>query len=212
MSERVYIWRHHVVVGVTALTLAAALGSVAPVAASAAAPRTDRSQVRVSVVPRTAAFGGRQSALNVLRGAGLTAQATGPALPAGPAYQLVVPANELAATVTALRASGTVLSVEPVHPMSLLDVPSDTYYTDQSTYLKALDLPKAWDVTHGSAAGRVAVIDRGGTTSHPDLAGKVIAHYNAVTGTSSVTDAVGHGTMVSSMIAAKTDNSAGIAG
>src|SRR4051794_9493989 len=96
--------------------------------------------------------------------------------------------------------------------MSLLDVPSDTYYTDQSTYLKALDLPKAWDVTHGSAAVRVAVIDSGATTSHPDLAGKVIAHYNAVTGTSSVTDAVGHGTMVSSMIAAKTDNSAGIAG
>ena len=62
------------------------------------------------------------------------------------------------------------------------------------------------------AAVRVAVIDSGVTATHPDLSGKVVAHYNAVTGTSSVTDAVGHGTMVASMIAAKTDNAAGIAG
>ena len=67
-------------------------------------------------------------------------------------------------------------------------------------------------MSHGSAAVRVAVIDSGVTARHPDLSGKVVAHYNAVTGSSSVTDTVGHGTMVASMIAAKTDNSAGIAG
>ena len=123
-----------------------------------------------------------------------------------------MPTSQLAATLSALRSSGSVQSVEPVHAMSLLDVPSDSHYADQAPYLKALDLPRAWDVTHGSAAVRVAVIDSGVTTSHPDLSGKVVARYNAVTGTSSVTDAVGHGTMVASMIAANTDNSAGIAG
>ena len=52
-----------------------------------------------------------------------------------------MPTSQLAATLSALRSSGTVQSVEPVHAMSLLDVPSDTYYAEQSTYLKALDLP-----------------------------------------------------------------------
>ncbi len=218
MSERVHVVRRRALVALAALAIGAGIGSGVPTAASAVGPRDGRSTIRLSVVPRAGsvlqASTARQAALQVLRSAGVAARSVGPTHPAGQAYQLDVPTNSLSATLTALRDSGAVQSVEPVHPMSLLDVPHDSNYPQQATYLRALDLPKAWDVTHGSASVKVAVIDTG-VIAHPDLAGKVTATYNAVTGRTGVKNVVddeGHGTMVASIVAADTDNARGIAG
>src|SRR3954469_18507263 len=70
----------------------------------------------------------------------------------------------------------------------------------------------AWQFTHGSAAVKVAVIDTGIKTSHPDLKGKVVAQYNATTGSHTAPDGSGQGTAVASIIGANTGNGTGVSG
>ena len=57
---------------------------------------------------------------------------------------------------------------------------------------------------------RVAVIDSGVDTGHPELKGRIVAAKSFVGG--SPTDSLGHGTFVAGEIAAIADNGAGIAG
>jgi subtilisin family serine protease len=77
----------------------------------------------------------------------------------------------------------------------------------------------AWDITIGSALVIVAVIDSGCDGTHPDLASKAIAGYNVLTATnippgaqSDNGGAQGHGTAVSGVVCAATNNGVGIAG
>lgn len=72
---------------------------------------------------------------------------------------------------------------------------------------------RAWDVTHGSDI-RIAVIDEGVFAAHPELSGQVLPGYNALNGSNNTTPRAGdhHGTGVAGVIAAQTDNRAGIAG
>ncbi len=70
-----------------------------------------------------------------------------------------------------------------------------------------VDAPAAWDYTEGAGV-RVAVIDTGIDTTHPDLQGKVDGGYNAITGSQapgSYVDDNGHGTHVAGIIAAIRD-------
>lgn len=67
--------------------------------------------------------------------------------------------------------------------------------------------PASWDYTEGAGV-RVAVIDTGIDSSHPDLQGKVDGGYDAFTDTESpenYRDGNGHGTHVAGTIAAKKD-------
>ncbi len=61
-----------------------------------------------------------------------------------------------------------------------------------------------------SPAVRVAVIDSGVDTTHPDLVGRIALTQSFVGG--DVTDREGHGTFVAGLIAAQADNGVGIAG
>ena len=77
----------------------------------------------------------------------------------------------------------------------------------------AIGLPAAWDRgATGSPGVRIAIVDSGVDVRHPDLAGKVVGTYNAVTGGTDVHDVVGHGTGTASVAAAATGNGVGIAG
>src|SRR5579883_3328464 len=70
--------------------------------------------------------------------------------------------------------------------------------------IRRVHAPAAWDYTEGAGV-KVAVIDTGIDTGHPDLAGKVDGGYNAITGSEAPDDYVddnGHGTHVSGIIAA----------
>jgi hypothetical protein len=49
-------------------------------------------------------------------------------------------------------------------------------------------------------------------TTHPDLAGRTVAGYNVVDPSSAPSDTAGHGTFVAGVIAANTNNGAGVAG
>jgi len=67
--------------------------------------------------------------------------------------------------------------------------------------------------TTGNNQVKVAVLDSGVDVSHPDLQSNISStRYNAFDGTAVVTDQVGHGTSVASIIGATIDNSLDIAG
>jgi hypothetical protein len=92
--------------------------------------------------------------------------------------------------------------------------PNDTYYaTDQKAPLSTIRLPQAWDVSKSTGSQIVAVLDTGVDAGHPDLAGHLVAGYNAVSSTRpNPVDDNGHGTMTLGLIAAGANNGAGVAG
>lgn len=111
-----------------------------------------------------------------------------------------------------LRQRADVARVDVVGRKSMAFVPDDERYASTAPYLDAVAAPSAWDVQRGDAAVSIAVIDSGVDVGHPDLAGRVTGAYNAVDGTTDVTDEVGHGTFVAGVAAATGDNTIGIAG
>jgi hypothetical protein len=76
---------------------------------------------------------------------------------------------------------------------------------------EALRLPAAWDVTTGSPAVVIAVVDSGVDPSHPDLAGAVRGGYDFVDFDDDAGDSArnGHGTAVAGAAAARANNGFG---
>lgn len=99
--------------------------------------------------------------------------------------------------------------VEPNYKVTTSYTPSDHSYTRQ-WYASKVNMPKAWNYTKGDSDIKVAVIDAGLQTTHPDLRGKLIKPYNAVTGRTSLPSSV-HGTHVVGIIGAAS-NKIGITG
>ncbi|MET9314801.1 S8 family serine peptidase [Kribbella sp. NPDC003505] len=92
-------------------------------------------------------------------------------------------------------------------------VPNDPYYGSlQQAYLNTVRVPQAWDVSKSTGSQLVAVLDTGVDAGHPDLAGRLVAGYNATSTTRpNPVDDNGHGTMVTGIIAANTNNGVGVA-
>ncbi|MBO2446828.1 peptidase S8 [Actinomadura barringtoniae] len=77
--------------------------------------------------------------------------------------------------------------------------------------LDAMKLPDAWKTTKGKDVV-IAVVDTGTDTGHPDLKDHIVKGYDFVSGDDDPKDQNGHGTHVSGIAAAVTDNGVGIAG
>ena len=109
-------------------------------------------------------------------------------------------------------------------------VPNDKYYKTHQWNLRAVNLEKAWDRTTGNASVVVAVIDTGVLWKHPDLQGRLLPGYDFVSDVSKAGDKNGwdndprdegtdskfssafHGTHVTGVIAARANNTEGMAG
>lgn len=72
----------------------------------------------------------------------------------------------------------------------------------------------AWDIHTGTADIIIAVVDTGIATGHPEFAGKLVTGYNPMSNNNSVGDSplIPHGTHVSGIAAANSNNGMGISG
>lgn len=90
--------------------------------------------------------------------------------------------------------------------------PNDPYYSEYQWNLSLIGMEQSWDVSEGNSDVIVAVVDTGVDMEHPEFAGKLAEGYNVLDDSNNPQDDNGHGTHVSGIIAAKTNNDNGIAG
>lgn len=113
-----------------------------------------------------------------------------------------------AGTIIAFCEKDQVISILPE------SLPNDEYYEQQYSH-DMLNIPEAWSYTSGSNHVVVAVIDSGIMRNHPDFIGASIlpgrTYLPGKLGPCKE-DLLGHGTLVSGVIAAVTDNGIGVAG
>lgn len=90
-------------------------------------------------------------------------------------------------------------------------VPNDPSYSKQWAHTK-INSPAAWDVSTGSNTIVIAVIDTGIDLAHPDLVGKLVQGHDYYWYDTVPDDENGHGTHVSGIAAATSNNATGVAG
>jgi serine protease len=156
--------------------------------------------------------------------------------------QQQVAQSRLAAMAAQIQVDAAVRYADPVTRATVKLVPNDTDYSQQwalADPIGGINAPAGWDLGTGSASTVVAVIDTG-ITQHPELAGRVLPGYDFISDPSRANDGNGrdndasdpgdgtsdgecgdgvpgrpsswHGTFVSGLIAANSNNAAGIAG
>ncbi len=122
------------------------------------------------------------------------------------------------AAAASLNGVPGVIAAGPVIYRHMLGVvPNDPYFSNQWD-MSVMLMPSAWAIQTGLATVKIAVIDTGYDTGNPDLTGKVDASvvYDLGNGTvdtkNSIEDTDGHGSDVSGIAAANTNNSTDVAG
>ena len=102
--------------------------------------------------------------------------------------------------------------VEPDHPVQAVDtIPNDPSYPIQYG-LMAIRAPQGWDLSTGSPAVTIAILDSGVDLGHLELAGKIVQGYDFVNNDNVPQDDYGHGTHVAGIAAAWSNNGLGVAG
>lgn len=189
------------------LRLLAALVLAAGACFAATASRAAPGDVRIVVGFEAGAGAHARAAALARAGAGRART-----LPDGRTAVLTVPAAGASGALAALRRSGVVAYAERARQLSLEQTPTDPAFgvIDGWAYTRP-GFPAAWDVTTGSSAVTVAVVDTG-VNPVADLGGALVPGHNFVAGNDDATDDNGHGTEVAGTIAARGDNGIGVAG
>ncbi|WP_019123239.1 S8 family peptidase [Brevibacillus massiliensis] len=89
--------------------------------------------------------------------------------------------------------------------------PNDSYYKNQS-YLTQIGANNAWSTVKGNTDIKIAVLDSGVDTNHPDLAPNLLPGVNLEKPERQMQDDYGHGTQVMGILAAKGNNKIGVTG
>ena len=138
-------------------------------------------------------------------------------------YVVTLPAGADAVGARArLAADARVLWVEEDAVATGAVIPNDPQFSLQWNLLNTgqeggvpdadVDATEAWDLTRGSDAVIIAVVDGGVDLDHPDLAGKIISGHDYVNNDDVPQDDYGHGTHVTGIAAALGNNGVGVAG
>lgn len=94
-----------------------------------------------------------------------------------------MPLAEVESAVARLKADAAVLHAEPDRRKFPLAVPNDPLFPRQWSLHEprgGINAPDAWDLTTGSPAIVVAILDTGIRAGNPDVAGRLIAGYDFV--------------------------------
>jgi thermitase len=112
-----------------------------------------------------------------------------------------------------LPLSSAITQTESDYYVSALDsIPNDPQYSEQWA-LSTIGAASVWGKLPIDAEKiRIAVIDSGICSTHPDLDGRIVAGWDFVEGDSIPQDEFGHGCAVAGIIAANMNDSLGIAG
>lgn len=110
----------------------------------------------------------------------------------------------------ALAKAPGVAYAEPNYTRTVMRTPNDPV-ANQQWALRLIHAYEAWDITAGSEI-TIAIIDTGVSSSHPDLAGKVLPGYDFYNNDNDASDDEGHGTYTAGIAGASGDNGVGIAG
>jgi subtilisin family serine protease len=123
-----------------------------------------------------------------------------------------VDADHAQQAMAELQATPGVVEVTPDYQLELTWDPNDPGYTQGDQWaIDKIGANLAWEFS-SSQPITVAVVDSGIDPNHPDLAGRTVPGYNFIDDNTDTTDLCGHGTHVSGIIAAETDNNLGVAG
>jgi thermitase len=127
-------------------------------------------------------------------------------------FEVVQFTSDLAADrITAYKASPLVEYVEPNHTVHALWTPNDPDFPTKQWGPQKIQAPRAWDVTRSNSAIKIAIIDTGVESTHPDLSGKIAGGWDFVDDDATPQDGNGHGTHVAGLAAAATNNGIGMA-
>ena len=122
--------------------------------------------------------------------------------------------DDAEAFVERLRADVDVRYVEPDGELRALFTPDDPYLASGLQYAPSrIQGPAAWDQARGSTAVQVCVIDSGVLRAHEDIGSeRYLGGIDLVDDDAEPDDGNGHGTFVTALAVARTDNGKGIAG
>ncbi|MCJ7750298.1 MAG: S8 family serine peptidase, partial [Armatimonadetes bacterium] len=102
--------------------------------------------------------------------------------------------------------------VEPDYYIEPSLRPNDEWYANWQLSLQWMGSEAAWDITTGSSSVPIAILDSGADFEHPDLQGRLLSGWDFVDGDGDPMDEHGHGTAVTGVAGATTNNLFGIAG
>lgn len=130
-------------------------------------------------------------------------------------------ADSLESAIKLYSQDKSVAYVEPDYIAHTMLTPNDPSFGSQWGMTK-IQAPSAWNITTGSSSVKVAILDCGiyesgsstpnGYPGHPDINGKVVARKDFTGSSTGTDDYCDHGTHVSGIVAAKTNNGVGVAG
>jgi len=149
-----------------------------------------------------------------------------------PNLQRVIPSDiqQLKQSISLYKNNPNILYAEPnyriqrilpkmdqiqIGPLPYLNTPiNDPYYQQQWALVgsNGIQVQDAWEITTGSSDIKVAVIDTGADPNHDELSDRLLSGYDFISRTDRVSDPHGHGSHVSGVIGARTNNQMGIAG
>ncbi|WP_394175888.1 S8 family serine peptidase [Thalassotalea litorea] len=116
--------------------------------------------------------------------------------------------DKLSQKLKTLRNHPFIESAEVNELVDLAATPNDPKFSN-AWHLSKMNVDQVWDSVTGQGVV-VAVLDTGVDETHPDLVENLLPGYNAVSNNSDLTDIHGHGTKVSGVIAATSNNNIGV--
>ncbi len=125
---------------------------------------------------------------------------------------LEIPLDQLEDKMKEVQNISGVGNVEPNYSVHAAEViPNDPGWSSQYGLI-AIRAPQGWNISTGSTAVTIAIVDSGVDLNHADLAGKITAGYDFVNSDNIPQDDYGHGTHVAGIAAASGNNGIGVAG